>query len=107
MQLRLSGPEPGNQVMAGSDVSRQQGNNLFLEQSLHSQVFISDIFFGRLRILHMASPQQGDLKLLGPQSGQGAGGGARTRDKDPCRSQGGLASHCATTPLFFWNPHFV
>ncbi|GFN89178.1 hypothetical protein PoB_001568400 [Plakobranchus ocellatus] len=25
------------------------------------------------------SPQQGDLRLLGPLSGQGAGGGARTR----------------------------
>ncbi|GFO36416.1 hypothetical protein PoB_006292100 [Plakobranchus ocellatus] len=26
-----------------------------------------------------ASPQQGGLRLLGPPSGQGAGGGARTR----------------------------
>ncbi|GFN78476.1 hypothetical protein PoB_000498200 [Plakobranchus ocellatus] len=29
----------------------------------------------------MESPQQGDLKLSGPPSGQGAGGGARTRDR--------------------------
>ncbi|GFO03469.1 cathepsin-l [Plakobranchus ocellatus] len=29
----------------------------------------------------MASPQQGDLKLSGPSPGQGAGGGARTRDR--------------------------
>ncbi|GFN95229.1 hypothetical protein PoB_002173500 [Plakobranchus ocellatus] len=28
-----------------------------------------------------ASPQQGDLRLSGPPSGQGAGGGARTRDR--------------------------
>ncbi|GFN95326.1 hypothetical protein PoB_002183200 [Plakobranchus ocellatus] len=27
------------------------------------------------------SPQQGDLSLLGPPSGQGTGGGARTRDR--------------------------
>ncbi|GFO05469.1 hypothetical protein PoB_003197400 [Plakobranchus ocellatus] len=27
------------------------------------------------------SPQQGDLRLSGPPSGQGAGSGARTRDK--------------------------
>ncbi|GFO42996.1 hypothetical protein PoB_006950100 [Plakobranchus ocellatus] len=36
--------------------------------------------------------QQGDLRLSGPPSGQGAGGGARSRD----RSQGGLTSRCAT-----------
>ncbi|GFN98579.1 hypothetical protein PoB_002508500 [Plakobranchus ocellatus] len=28
-----------------------------------------------------ASPQQGDLRLSGPPSGQGAGSGARTRDR--------------------------
>ncbi|GFN85532.1 hypothetical protein PoB_001203800 [Plakobranchus ocellatus] len=28
-----------------------------------------------------ASPQQGDLRLSGPPSGQGVGGGARTRDR--------------------------
>ncbi|GFO48121.1 hypothetical protein PoB_007462600 [Plakobranchus ocellatus] len=31
--------------------------------------------------LFIASPQQGDLRLSGPPSGQGAGGGARTRDR--------------------------
>ncbi|GFO22374.1 phosphodiesterase [Plakobranchus ocellatus] len=31
--------------------------------------------------LHIASPQEGDLRLSGPPSGQGAGGGARTRDR--------------------------
>ncbi|GFO27382.1 hypothetical protein PoB_005388700 [Plakobranchus ocellatus] len=30
---------------------------------------------------HGASPQQGDLRLSGPPSGQGAGSGARTRDR--------------------------
>ncbi|GFN89900.1 hypothetical protein PoB_001640600 [Plakobranchus ocellatus] len=29
----------------------------------------------------IASPQQGDLRLSGPPSGQGAGGGARTGDR--------------------------
>ncbi|GFO23609.1 hypothetical protein PoB_005011400 [Plakobranchus ocellatus] len=28
--------------------------------------------------MHTANPQQGDLRLFGPQSGQGAVGGART-----------------------------
>ncbi|GFO39020.1 hypothetical protein PoB_006552500 [Plakobranchus ocellatus] len=31
--------------------------------------------------LYRASPQQGDLRLSGPPSGQGAGGGSRTRDR--------------------------
>ncbi|GFN82549.1 hypothetical protein PoB_000905500 [Plakobranchus ocellatus] len=34
-----------------------------------------------LRFLHIASPQQGDLRLSGPPSGQDAGGGARTRHR--------------------------
>ncbi|GFN82440.1 hypothetical protein PoB_000894600 [Plakobranchus ocellatus] len=33
MQERLSGPEPGNQVMAGGDVSRQQGTLPLLTQT--------------------------------------------------------------------------
>ncbi|GFO15991.1 hypothetical protein PoB_004249600 [Plakobranchus ocellatus] len=35
----------------------------------------------RVWFLYKASPQQGDLRLSGPPSGQGAGGGARTRDR--------------------------
>ncbi|GFO00050.1 hypothetical protein PoB_002655500 [Plakobranchus ocellatus] len=31
--------------------------------------------------LYIASPQQGDLRLLGPPSGRGADGGARIRDR--------------------------
>ncbi|GFO18020.1 hypothetical protein PoB_004452500 [Plakobranchus ocellatus] len=34
-----------------------------------------------LSFLYIASPQQGDLRLSGPPSGQGAGSGARTRDR--------------------------
>ncbi|GFO26617.1 hypothetical protein PoB_005312200 [Plakobranchus ocellatus] len=32
--------------------------------------------------LHKASPQHGDLTLLGPPSGRGADGGARTRETE-------------------------
>ncbi|GFO07997.1 hypothetical protein PoB_003450200 [Plakobranchus ocellatus] len=31
--------------------------------------------------LQISGPQQGDLRLSGPPSGQGAGGGAQTRDR--------------------------
>ncbi|GFO46573.1 hypothetical protein PoB_007307800 [Plakobranchus ocellatus] len=34
-----------------------------------------------MSFLYIASPQQGDLRLSGPPSGQGAGSGARTRDR--------------------------
>ncbi|GFO09323.1 hypothetical protein PoB_003582800 [Plakobranchus ocellatus] len=34
-----------------------------------------------LSFLYIASPQQGDLRLSGPPSGQGVGSGARTRDR--------------------------
>ncbi|GFN88252.1 hypothetical protein PoB_001475800 [Plakobranchus ocellatus] len=34
-----------------------------------------------LGFLYTASPQQGDLRLSGPPSGQGAGSGAQTRDR--------------------------
>ncbi|GFN74965.1 hypothetical protein PoB_000147100 [Plakobranchus ocellatus] len=37
--------------------------------------------FEFLSFLYIASPQQGDLRLSGPPSGQGAGSGARTRDR--------------------------
>ncbi|GFO22065.1 circadian clock protein period [Plakobranchus ocellatus] len=37
--------------------------------------------FEFLSLLYIASPQQGDLRLSGPPSGQGAGSGARTRDR--------------------------
>ncbi|GFO38040.1 hypothetical protein PoB_006454500 [Plakobranchus ocellatus] len=40
------------------------------------------------------SPQQGDLRLLGPQSGQGAGSEARTRDR---RIPADLREHSLTT----------
>ncbi|GFO18135.1 hypothetical protein PoB_004464000 [Plakobranchus ocellatus] len=45
----------------------------------------------------LASPKQGDLRLLGPPSGLDAGSGARSRNRRfSCRSQGGLANYCAT-----------
>ncbi|GFN93202.1 hypothetical protein PoB_001970800 [Plakobranchus ocellatus] len=52
MHKRLRGSVTGNRVITISDVAQQQ-----------------------------ASPQQGDLRLSGPPSGQGAGSGARTRDR--------------------------
>ncbi|GFO37148.1 hypothetical protein PoB_006365300 [Plakobranchus ocellatus] len=35
----------------------------------------------RVWFLYITSPQQGDIRLSGPPSGQGAGGGAQTRDR--------------------------
>ncbi|GFO10520.1 hypothetical protein PoB_003702500 [Plakobranchus ocellatus] len=35
----------------------------------------------KVDFLYVASLQQGDLRLLGPPSGQGTGDGARTRDR--------------------------
>ncbi|GFO14867.1 hypothetical protein PoB_004137200 [Plakobranchus ocellatus] len=39
------------------------------------------MFCYSVEFLYIASPQQGDLRLSGPPSGQGAGSGARTRDR--------------------------
>ncbi|GFN87679.1 hypothetical protein PoB_001418500 [Plakobranchus ocellatus] len=41
------------------------------------------MFFSRglVRFLYIASPQQGDLRLSGPPSGQSAGSGAQTSDR--------------------------
>ncbi|GFN96264.1 hypothetical protein PoB_002277000 [Plakobranchus ocellatus] len=41
----------------------------------------SELLSKRFGLLYIASPQQGDLRLSGPPAGQGAGGGARTRDR--------------------------
>ncbi|GFO34325.1 hypothetical protein PoB_006083000 [Plakobranchus ocellatus] len=41
---------------------------------------VADDCFGS-GFLYIASPQKGDLRLLGPPSDQGADGGARTRDR--------------------------
>ncbi|GFN91028.1 hypothetical protein PoB_001753400 [Plakobranchus ocellatus] len=46
---------------------------------------------------YIVSPQQGDLRLSGPPSDQGAGGGARTLDR---KVPADLASHCATNAPF-------
>ncbi|GFO26384.1 hypothetical protein PoB_005288900 [Plakobranchus ocellatus] len=46
------------------------------KSSVFARLFrFCDYFF------NIASPQQGDLRLSGPLSGQGAGGGARTRNR--------------------------
>ncbi|GFO44631.1 ribonuclease hi [Plakobranchus ocellatus] len=49
-----------------------------------------------------SSPQQGDLRLSGPPSGQGAGGGARTRDRmvPADLKADSLATVPPTPPLF-------
>ncbi|GFN83551.1 hypothetical protein PoB_001005700 [Plakobranchus ocellatus] len=50
--------------------------------------------------LYKASPQQGDLRLSGPPSGQDAGGGARTRDrKVPADLRADLLATVPPTPL--------
>ncbi|GFO35923.1 hypothetical protein PoB_006242800 [Plakobranchus ocellatus] len=49
-----------------------------------------------------ASPQQGDLRLSGPPSGQDAGGGARTRDRRvPADLRADSLATVPPTPLFF------
>ncbi|GFN77495.1 hypothetical protein PoB_000400100 [Plakobranchus ocellatus] len=52
---------------------------LLTKRSLQQQTMI--LRFQHRRFLYIASPQQGDLRLSGPPSGQDAGGGARTRDR--------------------------
>ncbi|GFO39043.1 hypothetical protein PoB_006554800 [Plakobranchus ocellatus] len=59
------------------------------DMNTYSQsIFFSHHFTFKLRLvcfffgfLYIASPQRGDLRLSGPPSGQGAGSGARTRDR--------------------------
>ncbi|GFO49306.1 hypothetical protein PoB_007581100 [Plakobranchus ocellatus] len=55
-----------------------------------------------------ASPQQGDLKLSGPPSDQGAGGGARTRDRRvPADLRAdSQATVLPTSPGLCWNADF-
>ncbi|GFO22396.1 hypothetical protein PoB_004890100 [Plakobranchus ocellatus] len=45
---------------------------------IDSKVFVR---IDQVRFLYIASPQKGDLRLSGPPSGQGAGGGTRIRDR--------------------------
>ncbi|GFO38943.1 hypothetical protein PoB_006544800 [Plakobranchus ocellatus] len=53
----------------------------------------SSVLYGYVVI----SPQQGDLRLSGPPSGQGASGRARTRDRRaPADLRADLLAHCAT-----------
>ncbi|GFO31640.1 hypothetical protein PoB_005814500 [Plakobranchus ocellatus] len=55
-------------------------------------------------LLYTASPQQGDLRILGPQSDQGAGSGASTRDRrvpEDLRADS-LATVPPTPPPDYW-----
>ncbi|GFN82535.1 25S rRNA (cytosine-c(5))-methyltransferase rcm1, partial [Plakobranchus ocellatus] len=54
------------------------GQSSTREASLESFIIRAKSEF---EFLYIASPQQGDLRLSGPPSGQGAGSGARTRDR--------------------------
>ncbi|GFO40603.1 hypothetical protein PoB_006710800 [Plakobranchus ocellatus] len=62
---------------------------------------LTGLVFG---FLYIASPQQGDLRLLGPSSGQSAGSGARTRDRRvPADLRAdSLATVPPTPPTFDW-----
>ncbi|GFO50650.1 hypothetical protein PoB_007715500 [Plakobranchus ocellatus] len=75
-------------------VSRDRGSpppfNLFcfMIEFVRESYLGCGFFWGRsghdsyhFKILEDPGPQQGDLRLSGPPSGQGAGGGARTRDR--------------------------
>ncbi|GFO34769.1 hypothetical protein PoB_006127400 [Plakobranchus ocellatus] len=49
-----------------------------------------------------SSPQQGDLRLSGPPSGQGASGGARTRDRRvPADIRADSLATVPSTPLIY------
>ncbi|GFN96947.1 U3 small nucleolar RNA-associated protein 6 homolog [Plakobranchus ocellatus] len=51
------------------------------EQKIEAIASCVKVYEDTLENLQSASPQQGDLRLSGPPSGQDAGGGARTRDR--------------------------
>ncbi|GFN76431.1 hypothetical protein PoB_000293700 [Plakobranchus ocellatus] len=53
------------------------------------------------RNMEMPNPQRGDLRLSGPPSGQGAGSGARTRDRRvPADLSADLLATVPATPRF-------
>ncbi|GFO01870.1 dyslexia-associated protein kiaa0319-like protein [Plakobranchus ocellatus] len=53
-----------------------------------------------IMVLMGGCPQQGDLRLSGPPSGQGAGGGARTRDRGvPADLRAGSLSSATDAPV--------
>ncbi|GFN97041.1 hypothetical protein PoB_002354700 [Plakobranchus ocellatus] len=64
--------------------SYEQTHNLrgeSVRQSTVNHLSIGFIVSTRVWFLYTASPQQDDLRLSGPPSGQGVGGGAQTRDR--------------------------
>ncbi|GFO26686.1 hypothetical protein PoB_005319100 [Plakobranchus ocellatus] len=82
----------GNVSVSNSRFSTFHGS---LDLGLVELHFVSNLGSGRPRrplsimimikkkvwFLYLANPQQGDLRLSGPPSGYGTGGGARTRDR--------------------------
>ncbi|GFO06161.1 hypothetical protein PoB_003266600 [Plakobranchus ocellatus] len=77
----------GNHACSGQTLIGSQG--LLVRTETYAMVHrigdVKVIFFRHsANVGRTDSPQQGDLRLSGPPSGQGAGGGARTRDRrDP------------------------
>ncbi|GFO15152.1 hypothetical protein PoB_004165700 [Plakobranchus ocellatus] len=54
--------------------------DFMIDKGTRNAIFTLTMLMG-LCFFYIASPQQGDLRLSGPASGQGAGSGARTRDR--------------------------
>ncbi|GFO38720.1 hypothetical protein PoB_006522500 [Plakobranchus ocellatus] len=78
--LILSSPSVINQLRRGKPPIPRHGT-VFIQKLIVKtyQEETKKEFF--VFFLYIASPQQGDLRLSGPPSGQGAGSGARTRDR--------------------------
>ncbi|GFO19931.1 hypothetical protein PoB_004643600 [Plakobranchus ocellatus] len=73
---------------SSADCANTMGNSRNLGAFLFRNSYVIDFdkSLGMFTIIietstQKASPQQGDLRLSGPPSGQGTGGGARTRDR--------------------------
>ncbi|GFO03161.1 hypothetical protein PoB_002966600 [Plakobranchus ocellatus] len=57
---------------------QEEPKQMALKKENETSKLLKGLVFG---FLYIASPQQGDLRLLSPPSGQSAGSGARTRDR--------------------------
>ncbi|GFO21009.1 hypothetical protein PoB_004751400 [Plakobranchus ocellatus] len=79
--LRTSGRGAGGGAQAGdrrvpADIGRIRSLSSPVPPTPQALIKHKQVF-----ALAVTSPQQGDLRLSGPSPGQGAGGGARTRDR--------------------------
>ncbi|GFO45059.1 hypothetical protein PoB_007156400 [Plakobranchus ocellatus] len=66
-----------------TDIAQQRIRRKGLTKKVHSayaKLFWASVV-NKFGLLYKASPQQGDLRLLGPPPGRGAHGGAGTRDR--------------------------